>query len=153
LRRYEHGTPAAFWLPGFFFTQSFTTAALQNYARARNLAIDTVGFDFQVIPQDAAALQEPPPVGVYVHGLYLEGCGWDAQAQTLTESRPKVLTEAAPVIWLKPMQTHEFAQFPHFSCPVYRTAERKGANPALVYVRGGCHATIKLFAMLIVELV
>jgi Dynein heavy chain C-terminal domain len=122
--RYENGT--SFWLPGFFFTPSFTTAALQNYARAHNLAIDSVGFDFQIIPRDPSALLAAPIEGVYIHGMYLEGCGWDSSVEELTESRPKVLTEPAPVVWLKPMQTTQFSKFPHFSCPVYRTAERKG---------------------------
>ena len=129
--RYEHGTPAAFWLPGFFFTPSFTTAALQNYARARNLAIDSVGFDFQMIPGDPTALHAAPSEGVYIYGMYLEGCAWDSGLQELCESRPKVLTEPAPVVWLKPMQTTQFSKFPHFSCPGYRTAERKGAQQPL----------------------
>ena len=47
---YEAGTPpSAFWLPGFFFTPSFCTAVLQNYARKINLAIDTIAFDFQMM--------------------------------------------------------------------------------------------------------
>lgn len=41
--RYEHGPPPAFWLPGFFFVQSFLTAGLQNYARAHRVPIDMVG--------------------------------------------------------------------------------------------------------------
>ena len=32
----------------------------------------------------------PPPAGVYVYGLFLEGCGWDEQVMELRESAPKV---------------------------------------------------------------
>ncbi|KAG2436335.1 hypothetical protein HXX76_006644 [Chlamydomonas incerta] len=123
---YEHGPPPVFWLSGFFFTPSFTTAALQNYARKHKLPIDTVGFDFVMMGTDPAAYTEPPEDGVFVHGLFLEGCAWDASAKQLCESRPKVLFENAPVIWLQPRPADQFGEYEAYDCPVYRTAERKG---------------------------
>ena len=123
---YDSGPPVSFWLSGFFFTPSFTTAALQNYARQHRLAIDTVGFDFEFVGMDPDKLKTPPSHGVYVHGMFLEGCGWDDAEGTLTESRPKVLYERSPVIWLKPAILSEMAEYPHYACPTYRTSERKG---------------------------
>ncbi|MEJ1275821.1 hypothetical protein NN561_006720 [Cricetulus griseus] len=43
-------------------------------------------------------ISAPPPEGVYVYGLYLEGAGWDKRNTKLTESKPKVLFELMPVI-------------------------------------------------------
>lgn len=37
-----------------------------------------------------------------------------------------MLFEAAPVIWLQPRPVDQFSDYPHYDCPVYRTAERKG---------------------------
>lgn len=117
--------PPVFWLSGFFFVQSFLTAGLQNYARKHKIPIDMVGYDFEMLGMDPKQYTTPPSEGVYVHGLYLEGAGWDA-AGKLTESAPKVLFVPAPLMWFRPKQVDQFAQYPHYSCPVYRTAERRG---------------------------
>ncbi|CAG9466170.1 unnamed protein product [Pedinophyceae sp. YPF-701] len=123
---YEEGQPPTFWISGFFFTPSFTTAALQNYARKFKLAIDSVGFDFEFLDVDQAKYTEPPEDGVYIYGLYLEGCAWDADAKQLCESKPKQLFASAPVIWLRPRVLEDIEERPTYSCPVYRTAERRG---------------------------
>ncbi|UPR05068.1 heavy chain of dynein [Chloropicon primus] len=126
---YEAGAPpSAFWLPGFFFTPSFCTAVLQNYARKNKLAIDTIAFDFEMLDMDPEIYKngESPTNGVYVYGMYLEGCGWDIASRTLSESRPRVLFEPSPVIWFKPVQTKDLKERPCYACPVYRTADRRG---------------------------
>lgn len=132
--RYQNGAPPAFWLPGFFFTPSFTTAALQDYARQAHIPIDTVTFDFETLPPvadpptaPAGGVVEAPPQGVLVYGMFLQGCGWDVAAGVLVESAPRELFTPAPMVWLKPTPAGEEAEGECYRCPVYRTAERKGA--------------------------
>lgn len=124
--RYADGPPVVFWISGFFFTPSFCTALLQNYVRARKLAIDSVTFDVQAQCMSPASVSVRPSEGAYVHGLLLEGAGWDAEARQLRESRPRVLIESAPVLWLRPCRVEDMPVQPSYSCPVYRTGERRG---------------------------
>jgi dynein heavy chain len=76
------------WISGFFFAQSFMTAALQNYARRRKLAIDGIGFDFFMLDSEPT---EVPAEGAYIKGLFVEGCAWDPVEKILCESKPKIL--------------------------------------------------------------
>jgi dynein heavy chain len=123
----EHDVPSIVPLPALFFTQSFLTGVLQNYARRSKVAIDDVSFDFEFI--DPAKLGEKPAkpeIGAYVRGLYLEGARWDFTNSRLAESNPKVLFTQAPVIWLKPCRQDELRTTDSYVCPVYRTTARRG---------------------------
>ncbi|GAX77074.1 hypothetical protein CEUSTIGMA_g4520.t1 [Chlamydomonas eustigma] len=122
----DEGQPNAFWISGFFFTPSFTTAVLQNFARQHKLPIDEIGFEFEIMSGTLDSYNEAPVDGAYIHGLFLEGCTWDEESKQLSESHPKVLFVAAPVIWLRPTRVSDMRPYQHYECPVYRTADRRG---------------------------
>ena len=123
----EKGAPQEFWLPGFFFTQAFLTGSMQNYARRNQIAIDRLGFQYEVLRSlPAGETRAAPSEGVHVHGLFLEGARFNEQTGLLAESEPKVLFVSLPPMWLRPQRLDDIAEFPHYNCPLYKTSERKG---------------------------
>ena len=88
------GSPACFWISGLFFPQGFLTGVLQNHARKYGIAVDNLGFAFNVLEADHAKIDRPPPDGVYIYGLFLDGASWDRKGRMLRESEPrKIFTE------------------------------------------------------------
>eukprot|EP00497_Spongosphaera_streptacantha_P000198 TRINITY_DN1124_c0_g1_i1.p1 TRINITY_DN1124_c0_g1~~TRINITY_DN1124_c0_g1_i1.p1 ORF type:complete len:271 (-),score=41.93 TRINITY_DN1124_c0_g1_i1:176-988(-) len=126
----DSGIPTTFWISGFFFTQSFLTGTLQNHARWNKVSIDQIAFDFVVVPDIPPDHKERTPgnQGCYVHGVYLEGAGWDLAEGTLCESKPKQLYISMPTIWLKPERASDIDQTRvRYPCPLYKTSKRAGA--------------------------
>ncbi len=67
-----------------------------------------------------------PDNGVYVHGLYLEGARWDKNTDLVTESQSKILYDALPIIWFKPIKLVDIQTQGKYVCPVYKTSARRG---------------------------
>lgn len=123
----DDGIPIVFWISGFFFTHAFLTGTLQNYARKTKKPIDAISFGFRVLDRSAETIVERPMSGVYITGLWLEGCRWDAIRHSLVDSRPKELFSAFPVMWLNPEEDRKVKNKDEFYlCPVYRTLARRG---------------------------
>ncbi|KAG5338491.1 DYH8 protein, partial [Acromyrmex heyeri] len=94
----QSGRPAKFWMTGFFNPQGFLTAMKQEITRMHKWALDSVILHNEVLNKLAEEIKAPPPEGVYVYGLFLEGAGWDRRHIRLCESANKVLYVLMPII-------------------------------------------------------
>ena len=94
------------WITRYFFTQGFLTGAKQNYARKYKIAIDLLDYDFEVMNMNEEDVSEPPNEGIYVTGMFLEGCKWNSSAFTLDESDPKILFDKCPILEILSYEYH-----------------------------------------------
>lgn len=91
--------PIVFWMSGFFNPQGFLTAMKQEVARAHHgWALDQVSMHNDVLKMNADEFKKPPKEGVFVHGLYIDGAGWDRKCAKLIEATNKVLYTFMPVV-------------------------------------------------------
>lgn len=61
----DDGEPAIHWISGFYFTQSFLTAVMQNHSRKNDLPIDQLRMKFDFTSFDVEDLLKPQ-FGVYI---------------------------------------------------------------------------------------
>lgn len=119
----KNGIPRVFLINKFFFAHGFLTGARQNYARKYQIPIDTMDLDYKVVAdQDAPR----PDDGVFVMGMYLEGCKWHPESFQLAESDPKILFSACPMVWFLPMKAIHKNHAGIYKTPLYLTMDRRG---------------------------
>ncbi|XP_058810344.1 dynein axonemal heavy chain 8 [Phymastichus coffea] len=122
------GRPTTFWMTGFFNPQGFLTAMRQEVTRMhKGWALDNVVLYNDVTKFNSDEVKIPPVEGVYVHGLYLEGAGWNKRHNRLCDSANKVLYVMMPVIHIYAVYNAPEKIMKVYNCPVYK-------KPARTYV-------------------
>jgi len=144
--------PPSFWLTGFFNSTGFLTAMKQEVTRQKTQqqwSLDEVEYltDVykEVIPGEDGRLDgkniQPAAEGVLIHGLFLEGAGWNKSDKRLEDATPKELYYTFPLIHVSATSTatpadarpgagnkakQELANLEktHYYCPVYKYPKR-----------------------------
>ncbi|KAJ9515913.1 hypothetical protein QJQ45_016901, partial [Haematococcus lacustris] len=126
-------TPISVWLPGLFNPKAFLTAVMQTFARANKLPLDVMKFMTEVTRYNSPEqITEAAPLGVYIHGLSLEGARWDKEDGVLKESNPNELHPALPVIQVKPVTSDQYVTEGYYACPVYTNMQRANVYSPIV---------------------
>merc|ERR1719478_450385 len=126
------GRPNVFWLTGFFNPQGFLTANRQEVCRKHakeGWALDDVVNLTRVVNMEREEVRKGPDEGVYIYGLFLDGCRWDKPGNKLADSVPKVLFAPLPVLLVTgQLSTEKKADSYSYSAPCYRNKSRRGLN-------------------------
>ena len=96
-----HDRPAKYWLTGFFNPQGFLTCVRQEVCRAHakdNWSLDAMETKSEVLRLDKHEIDRGPQEGVYIFGLFLEGCSWDKNKQKVKEAAPKEMFKELPAV-------------------------------------------------------
>uniref|UniRef100_A0A7S1PHU2 AAA+ ATPase domain-containing protein n=1 Tax=Percolomonas cosmopolitus TaxID=63605 RepID=A0A7S1PHU2_9EUKA len=120
--------PNSYWLTGFYNPQGFLTAVHQEVTRkSKGTSLDDAVLKTEVTTYNEKNVDAPRD-GVYIHGLYLEGAGWNTGKCKLRESNPKVLLEKMPVIHITATSQKAAKKNNTYACPVYRHQDRTDYN-------------------------
>ncbi|KAJ0182474.1 hypothetical protein K1T71_001843 [Dendrolimus kikuchii] len=120
--------PFSFWMTGFFNPQGFLTAMRQEVTRAhKGWALDMVSLHNDVTKFTYEEIKAPPTNchrEKFVHGVFLDGAGWDRRNLRLCESTLKVLYTALPVIHVYAINSTAPKDPKLYQCPVYKKPVR-----------------------------
>ena len=134
--------PAKYWLTGFYNPQGFLTSVRQEVTRAHKSegwALDDVSLRTEVQKVEKHEVERPPQEGVFIHGLYLEGAGWDKVRQRLRDPAPKDPPKELPILYVTAVQGDDTRRPPpggakgkekmaKYDCPVYKYSTRNDIN-------------------------
>uniref|UniRef100_H0Z5T6 Dynein axonemal heavy chain 17 n=1 Tax=Taeniopygia guttata TaxID=59729 RepID=H0Z5T6_TAEGU len=120
----DFSLPSTLWLGGFFNPQALLTAVMQTTARKNKWPLDKMTLQCDVTKKSREDFASAPREGAYVHGLFMEGARWDAQAGTITEARLKELTPAMPVVFIRAVPDEKQDTRGLYPCPLYKTRQR-----------------------------
>lgn len=105
---------------------------LLEYFPYANYSVYKADVFFCVIYISLLSTQE----GVYIHGLYLEGAGWDRRNSKLIESTPKMLFVQLPVVHIFAINTTGPKDPKLYVCPIYKKPSRTDLNYiTVIYLR------------------
>jgi len=107
-----------------FNPQSYLTAIKQKCCQEQMLELDKLMVFTDVLRKEKAQIEGSSRDGAYVDGLYLEGCRWDPNTNSLEESKPKEMFCRMPVMNCKagPASDNEKGVY---ICPTYSTPQRR----------------------------
>ncbi|KAI7806173.1 dynein axonemal heavy chain 11 [Triplophysa rosa] len=116
--------PAVVWISGLFSPQSFLTAIMQSIAQKNKWPLDRMTLSVDVTKKGKDDYGHPPREGAYIHGLYIEGAGWDSASGVLSDAVLMDLTPAMPVLYIRAVPAGQQELKNTYECPVYRTKRR-----------------------------
>ena len=132
----NEGRPNCYWLTGFFNPNGALTAMKQEVTRkhkAEKWALDDVIYHTEVTEFNGEQqVRSPPPEGIYIHGLFLDGAAWGKHEGHLIESTPKVLFVGLPVLLVtgniktaeETFKKQYFGPQGPYECPCYKYLSR-----------------------------
>ena len=125
----EMEVPKSLWISGLFNPMSFLTAIMQVTSREHQYPLDSMCLRTDVTNiMESSEITEKPEDGMYIHGYFLEGAGWELGRGNdqgyLTEMKLKELHPVLPVMKIVAVQREERSSVGFYECPVYMTTMR-----------------------------
>eukprot|EP00606_Chrysophyceae_sp_TOSAG23-5_P000891 GSChrysophyteH2.ASY1.ANO1.1126.1 assembled CDS len=104
----------------------FMTAVKQTYSRNTQIAVDTLRIASEMTDKEHHDITEPPEIGAYIYGIFMEGGRFDRESMQMAESQPRALLDDLPSILLLPVISEEYHPENVYNCPLYKTSLRAG---------------------------
>merc|ERR1719359_270980 len=117
------------WISGFFNAMAFLTALMQTTSRATQQPLDFMRQRSRFLNvHDFNELPGVPADGVHVHGIFMEGAGWEEgkgeDEGYITDSKMKELHPFMPVNNIIALHVNDMSWESMYHCPVFATSVR-----------------------------